>query len=130
MLTSHGHSSACFIAHSYGTVELSWPLRHRRDIVSKMIFIDPVCFLLSQPDVAFNVLYRQPHNWFMTVAANAVAWELYTANTLKRNFVWYDNVCWSDELPDNVVVALSSMDDICNPYTVRFYLEEHQQKAG
>eukprot|EP00930_Biecheleria_cincta_P096243 TRINITY_DN88114_c0_g1_i1.p1 TRINITY_DN88114_c0_g1~~TRINITY_DN88114_c0_g1_i1.p1 ORF type:complete len:526 (+),score=61.93 TRINITY_DN88114_c0_g1_i1:82-1659(+) len=129
MLASHGHKDACFIAHSYGTVELSWVLRHRPEIVRKAIFLDPVCFLLSQPDVAFNVLYRKPHNWFMTLVGNTVAWELYTANTLKRHFMWYNNVCWLDELPEQVVVALSSHDDICDSHMVRDYLKEHQRNG-
>lgn len=129
MLASHGHESACFIGHSYGTVELSWVLRHRPEIVQKAIFLDPVCFLLSQPDVAFNVLYRRPHNWFMTLVGNTVAWELYTANTLKRNFFWYNNVCWLDALPEQVVVALSSHDDICDSHMVRDYLKDHQRNC-
>lgn len=129
MLSAYGHESACFVSHSYGTVELAWVLRHRPDIVSKAVFLDPVCFLLSQPDVCFNVLYRQPGNWFTMLAANTVFWELYTANTLKRNFIWYDNVLWLDELPKEVVVSLSSLDDISNAAAVRCYLEEFQRSS-
>jgi len=128
MLRSHGHEQACFIAHSYGTVVLSWVVRAKKSIVAKAVFLDPVCFLLVQPDVAFNVLYRKPKNWFMTAAANIAFWELYTANTLMRNFYWYHNVLWPDELPEKTVVVLSSHDDICDAWAVKCYLEEHQRR--
>jgi pimeloyl-ACP methyl ester carboxylesterase len=130
MLQAKGCSQAIFIAHSFGTVVLAWISRWRREIVAKAMFLDPVCFLLSQPDVAFNVLYRQPRNWFTMLAANTVFWELYTANSLHRNFIWYNNVLWLDELPDQVFVALSSMDDIANANAVRCYLQDHQRKLN
>mmetsp|Transcript_614 Transcript_614/g.1255 ORF Transcript_614/g.1255 Transcript_614/m.1255 type:complete len:550 (+) Transcript_614:258-1907(+) len=128
MLQAHGHEQACFVAHSYGTVVLSWVIRARKSMVAKAVFLDPVCFLLVQPDVAFNVLYRKPKNWFMTCAANIAFWELYTANTLMRNFYWYHNVLWLDELPEKTVVVLASHDDICDAWAVKCYLEEHQKR--
>jgi pimeloyl-ACP methyl ester carboxylesterase len=130
MLQAHGHTQACFVGHSFGTFVLSWVSRWRPDIVAKAIFLDPVCFLLSQPDVAFNVLYRQPRNLFTTLAANTVFWELFTANSLHRNFIWYNNVLWLDELPRNAMIALSGMDDIANAAAVKCLIEEHQQSKG
>lgn len=129
MLEAHGHTKACFIGHSFGTFVMAWVSRWRPDIVEKALFLDPVCFLLSQPDVAFNVLYRQPRNWFTHLAANAVFWELYTANSLHRNFIWYNNVLWLDELPKKSMIALSGMDDIANAGVVRCFIEEHQRQA-
>ena len=102
-------------------------LRRQRSIVKKAILLDPVGFLLSHPDVAFNVLYRKPSNLFTTLAANTVFWELYTANALMRYFPWYHNVLWLDELPDQCVVMLSSDDDIADARTIRCYLEEYQK---
>merc|ERR1711862_277637 len=65
MLAAHGHSRACFIGHSYGTAVLSWIIRSRPDIVAQPIFLDPICFLLANPDVAYNFIYRRPNNVFM-----------------------------------------------------------------
>lgn len=128
ILESHGHSSACFVGHSYGTCITSWVARARPDLVSKLVLLDPVCFLLCQPDVAFNFLYRRPHNVMMRVTASFVRWELFAANVLMRHFYWYHNVLWREELPDDCVVALSSRDDIStNVPDVWRYLEEHQQ---
>jgi len=128
MLEVHGHSEACFIGHSFGTFVMSWVLRWRPEIVAKAIFLDPVCFLLSQPDVAYNVLYRKPGNWFTHLAANTVFWELYTANSLQRNFIWYNNVLWLDELPKKTMIALSGMDDVANAAVLKCYIEEYQQQ--
>ncbi|CAK0789307.1 unnamed protein product [Prorocentrum cordatum] len=130
MLRSRGHGRACFVAHSYGTCIASWVWRARPDLVSKLVLMDPVCFLLCQPDVAFNFLYRRPPNAMMLAAAHFVRWELFAANVLMRHFYWYHNVMWRDELPSDCVVALSSKDDITNPPAVRRYLEERQQQAG
>lgn len=130
MLRAHGHARACFVAHSYGTFVMSWILRARRSLVERVVLLDPVCFLLAQPDVAFNFLYRQPSNLFLLAVANFVRWELFSANVLMRHFYWYHNVLWLDELPPECVVALSSKDDIANACFVRRYLENYQQRGG
>merc|ERR1712217_664693 len=102
----------------------SWVVRSRPDIVSRLVLLDPVCFLLSQPDVAFNFLYRRPTNPFTVAVANFVRWELFSANVLMRHFYWYHNVLWKNELPEQCVVALSGKDDIINARAVRQYLGE------
>mmetsp|Transcript_23762 Transcript_23762/g.66744 ORF Transcript_23762/g.66744 Transcript_23762/m.66744 type:complete len:175 (+) Transcript_23762:1-525(+) len=130
MLSAHGHRSACFIAHSYGTVVLSWILRGQRDIVAKAVFLDPVCFLLCQPDVAYKVLYRRPPNLFMTAAANLCFWELFTANALMHHFYWQHNTLWKDEIPAGSVVAIAGRDDVSDPKAVRQYLEDHQRHGA
>jgi len=128
MLASKGHRSACFVAHSYGTFILSWVARERPSIVAKGVFLDPVCFLLSQPDVAFNFLYRKPDNPFLQFVTHFVRWELFSANVLMRNFYWYHNVLWDDEIPQKCVVALSSADDITHAALVKSYLEDYQRR--
>lgn len=130
MLRAFGHTSACFVAHSYGTFVLSWMLRAQPDLVAKAVLLDPVCFLLAQPDVAFNFLYRRPSNPFLLMVAHFVRWELFSANVLTRQFYWYHNVLWQDELPEQCVVVVSGGDDIINARAVRRYLEEHQKRQA
>lgn len=130
MLRAYGHCRACFVAHSYGTFVLSWVVRERRDLVARAVLLDPVCFLLSQPDVAFNFLYRVPDSLTMMVVAHLVRWELFSANVLMRHFYWYHNVLWREELPEECVVVLAAQDDITDPQAVRSYLEEHQRQQG
>mmetsp|Transcript_24328 Transcript_24328/g.72474 ORF Transcript_24328/g.72474 Transcript_24328/m.72474 type:complete len:508 (+) Transcript_24328:45-1568(+) len=128
MLRAHGHDRACFIGHSYGTFVLSWALRARPDIVQRVVLIDPVCLMLSLPDVAYNFLYRRPHKPFTLVVANFVRWELFSANVLMREFYWYHNVTWVDDLPAGSLVVLAGGDDIVNAQAVRRHLEEHQRR--
>jgi pimeloyl-ACP methyl ester carboxylesterase len=129
MLREHGHENACFMGHSYGTAVLSWVVRNRKDLVSKAVFLDPICFMLAQPDVAFNFLYRAPANLMMSFAANLVRRELFTGNVLMRHFYWQHNNLWPDELPRECVVMLSGMDDIIDPRLVREYLKVHQTRT-
>eukprot|EP00929_Paragymnodinium_shiwhaense_P069981 TRINITY_DN35379_c0_g1_i1.p1 TRINITY_DN35379_c0_g1~~TRINITY_DN35379_c0_g1_i1.p1 ORF type:complete len:596 (-),score=105.26 TRINITY_DN35379_c0_g1_i1:263-1951(-) len=128
MLKAHGHSSAVFMAHSFGTCVLSWLCRMRPSMVSQAVFIDPVCFGLCHPDVAYNFLYKEPDDAFLHVAAHFVRWELFTANVLYRNFYWYHNTLWTDEIPEGSVIALSGADAIINAPLVRHHLENHQRK--
>lgn len=130
MLRAHGHDKACFVAHSYGTFLLSWMLRARSGMVAKMVLLDPVCFLLAQPDVASNFLYREPSNLFSYVVANMVRWELFSANVLMRHFYWYHNVMWLEDLPEETIVALSGKDDITNARAVREYLSRCPRRKG
>eukprot|EP00928_Gymnodinium_smaydae_P040348 TRINITY_DN27372_c0_g1_i1.p1 TRINITY_DN27372_c0_g1~~TRINITY_DN27372_c0_g1_i1.p1 ORF type:complete len:600 (+),score=126.36 TRINITY_DN27372_c0_g1_i1:195-1802(+) len=127
MLLSHGHSRAVFMGHSYGTAVMSWVIRERKHLVEKAIFMDPICFLLAQPDVAYNFLYRKPSTAFAILAAHFVRWELYTANVLMRNFSWYHNTLWIDELPEDTTVLLSGMDDIIDPRIIRQYIKAYQE---
>lgn len=129
MLSVFGHEKACFVAHSYGTFVMSWIIRYRRDIVGKTILLDPVSFLLAQPDVAYNFLYRDPHNPVTVFIANFVRWELFSANVLMRHFYWHENVLWSEDLPENSVVVLASNDDIIDAKKIRYYLEERQREG-
>lgn len=64
MLDDYHHESACFVAHSLGTVLVPWMLhdsRGRRRVAST-ILMDPVCFLLCDPTVATKFVYKDPTN--------------------------------------------------------------------
>ena len=64
VLDDHHHESACFVAHSLGTVLVPWMLhdpRGRRR-VSSTVLMDPVCFLLCDPTVATKFVYKDPTN--------------------------------------------------------------------
>jgi len=130
MLHAHGHKEACFVGHSYGTFVLSWVLRERPAIVKQSVFIDPVCFMLSEATVAFNFVYRKPQDLFSTLVACFVRWELFAANVLMRNFYWYHNVMWKEDLSENTVVVMSGRDDITDPIAVRRYLEDDKEQSS
>lgn len=126
MLQAHGRTSACFVAHSWGSVALSHVLRSRPNLVAKAVLIDPICFLMTQPDLPYNFLYCQPKKLFTLVVKHFLRWELFTANVLMRQSYWYHNVMWKEDIPADCIVVLASGDDLINPHAVRRYLEEHQ----
>ena len=91
--------------------------------ISKMLLIDPVSFLLSSPDVAYNFTRRKPR------LANE--WQLYyfastdpgVAYTLGRRFFWAECVLWREDLLErDVSVVLSGKDLITDTKAVAEYL--------
>lgn len=64
MLDDYHHESACFVAHSLGTVLVPWMLHDSRGRrrVSSTVLMDPVCFLLCDPTVATKFVYKDPTN--------------------------------------------------------------------
>jgi pimeloyl-ACP methyl ester carboxylesterase len=121
--------SSVFIGHSYGTACLSWILQKRPQIVSKAIFIDPVCFELSKPDVIYNFVYRKPKNVGQLFMWYFVCKELGIAYLIGRHFWWFQNVLFAHQLPKSnhhTKVFLSGSDCIINAKFVRKYLDTHQ----
>ena len=91
--------------------------------ISKMLLIDPISFLLSSPDVAYNFTRRKPHS--------ANEWQLYyfastdpgVAYTLGRRFFWAECVLWREDLQGrDVTVLLSGKDLITDAKAVAEYL--------
>jgi len=64
LLDDHHHESACFVAHSLGTVLVPWMLHDSRGRrrVATTVLMDPVCFLLCDPTVATKFVYKDPTN--------------------------------------------------------------------
>jgi hypothetical protein len=91
-------------------------------MVGSTVLIDPVCFLLFLPDVAYNFVYRKPKTIITRLINLLASRELYTANALFRHFWWYCNVLWFDEINCPALVVLSGKDDIVNAEKVYDYL--------
>jgi len=120
------------VGHSFGSVPVAWLIQKIPHMVGSTVLIDPVCFLLFLPDVAYNFLYRRPQT-IVTQAINLLASrELYTANALFRHFWWYCNVLWYDEITCPALVVLSGKDDIVNAEKVYDYLmvESKRKKSS
>ena len=64
MLHADGHSSACLVAHSFGTIVPSWLLTASdpsiSSLVESVVLIDPISLLLYDPAVAYNFVHRTP----------------------------------------------------------------------
>ena len=130
MLLSWDHTSAHFVGHSFGSIVVAWMCRNAKDTVAVATFLDPVCFLLIKPDVCYNFMYRQPETATQLLMHYFVARELYIAHSLSRNFFWYQNLLWPEELQAPCMVMLSGEDSIVPAHSVRRYLTGWMQRQG
>jgi hypothetical protein len=98
-----------------------------------MVIIDPISILLHHPDVAYNMMIRQPKS--------AQEWQLWyfaskdagVAHTLARRFFWFENILWREDIKDRrATVFLSERDLLVNTPEVRNYLlmPEAKRKKG
>lgn len=130
MLLSWDHTFAHFVGHSFGSIAVAWMCRNAKETVSVATFLDPVCFLLIKPDVCYNFMYREPQTATQLLMHYFVARELYIAHSLSRNFFWYQNLLWPEELQVPCMVMLSGEDSIVPAHSVRRFLTGWIQQRG
>mmetsp|Transcript_41060 Transcript_41060/g.113097 ORF Transcript_41060/g.113097 Transcript_41060/m.113097 type:complete len:639 (-) Transcript_41060:65-1981(-) len=128
MLASWGHPKGHFVGHSFGTLPIAWMVRRAPDLVSMATFIDPVCFLIIKPDVCYNFLYKRPSTPAELVSNFFVARELFIANSLSRNFFWFNNLLWPEDVTMPSLVALSGEDNIVPAHSIRRYLTAYKAR--
>jgi pimeloyl-ACP methyl ester carboxylesterase len=132
MLQIDGHRSACFVAHSFGSICVSWLLNSRdaaiRSLVKSAVLIDPISLMLFDPAVAFNFVHRRPSNSVQIMMSYFVSQELYISHTLARMFSWSHAALFLDDVPEHVrvEVMLSGDDAIVPAKLVRAYVDRHQ----
>ena len=110
------------VGHSFGSIPVAWLVQKAPHLVGSACLMDPVCFLLFEPDVAYNFIYRKPQTIVARLINILASRELYTANALFTHFWWYSNVLWFDEISCPALVVLSGSDDIVNAAKVYDYL--------
>eukprot|EP00158_Paraphelidium_tribonemae_P003587 Partr_v1_DN26241_c0_g1_i1_m48694 putative NA len=126
IVNSLGHKKATFVGHSLGSTVLSWCIRMRPEMVSRAVFLDPVCFLLHHPDVAYNFIHRTPTDGPQLFLHFFAATELYIRWFLHRCFIWHENVLFLEDIPDDIKVdvILAEVDCIVPASRVAAYLRE------
>lgn len=130
MLSSWGYAKGHFIGHSFGSLPLAWMVRRAPNRVSMVSFIDPVCFLIIKPDVCYNFIYKRPTCASELLSSFFVARELFIAHSLSRNFFWFENLLWPEDISMPCLVALSGKDGIVPAHSVRRYLSVYKQRHG
>jgi len=130
MLSSWGYHSAHFVGHSFGTILISWILQRAPRMVRFATFIDPVCFLLDKPDVCYNFVYRPPSSPTQLLLSYFGARELFIAHSLSRNFFWFENIIWPQQLSKSTLVVLSGRDSIVPAHSLRRYLTAYKKRHG
>lgn len=127
-LEKHGYSKAIFCGHSYGTFMGTFAVRFYPDIVERLVLIDPVCFLLHQPQGVINFIKGQkPTSALQSMMKYLAKTELGILHTLQRHVWWYNNSLWANLIPPNSSVVLSAHDDITPSHLVRDYLEKENE---
>ncbi len=145
-LRAHGFSDRncqlVLCGHSFGSFITTWLLKAENlvPMIQKLILLDPVSILLSNPDVVLNVLYNGGEDCageenFQKIAKrhiiNLVASsELFIGNYLRRHFAWYNSELWIEDIPEHVDVHiyLAENDAIINANEVRQELDRHHHK--
>lgn len=127
VLDYHGFDKFVLMGHSFGTIVQAHILRcpELAQRVTSWLFIDPIPFLLHQPAVAYNFVYRPPKT--------ANEWQLWyfasrdpdIARALARYFFWADNILFKDDLDGRrVAVVISGCDQIVDAEELRRYLTD------
>mmetsp|Transcript_2165 Transcript_2165/g.3193 ORF Transcript_2165/g.3193 Transcript_2165/m.3193 type:complete len:483 (-) Transcript_2165:147-1595(-) len=127
IIAKHKIARACFVGHSFGTCCVSWMAKHHPEIVAQAVFLDPVCFLLFLPDVAFNTLYRVPRSFSEWLVAVGVAKEPTVAHFLRRHFWWYQNFIQLDDLQCPSIAVLAELDQLAPVDAVHHYISTSRQ---
>ena len=133
ILAAHNITQFVLVSHSYGAVVASQLMHHPTTsrLVNSSVFIDPVCFLLHHPHIAYNFLRRPPrkaNEWQLHYFAST---DPMVAHELSRNFFWAQNALWKDQLRGkNVTVVLGGKDLIVDTLAVGRYLAEDADEAG
>jgi hypothetical protein len=106
----------------------AWLLRAHPTLISHLTLLDPVSMLLGLPDVAFNFLHKAPTTLSAGIIRFMASRELTVSHMLHRNFWWYNNILWLEDLPPqlNLVIGLSGEDEITNPDLIMEYIKIFQ----
>lgn len=126
ILDRHRISTTHVVGHSFGSITAAWLLRHQAHRISQLTLIDPVSILLTLPDVAYNFLYKPPRTITEHIFHYIGSKEFTISHMLYRNFWWYNNALFLDDVPSHVrvVIGLSGSDQITNPTAQFEYISQ------
>jgi hypothetical protein len=93
---------------------MSWLLKDSEGckLVASSVIMDPVSFLLCDPTVATNFVYREPRTPIQFMMHFSVSRELFIANTLSRHFAWSHNIMFVEDLLNSKSCCGNSIHDV------------------
>lgn len=128
ILLKHSWEQVVLVSHSYGTVISTHLLQSAMttNLAGPVLLIDPVCFMLHLPDVAYNFTCRKPARANEHQLHYFASKDLGVAHTLSRHFFWSENILWRRDIDDRrTTVVLSAKDLIVDTEAVGQYLAQH-----
>ena len=115
------------IGHSFGTFVCSWLIEHRAARLAHVCLVDPVSVMLHHADVCDKFLYGKTSRLKEGTSTSKQVDELLRyfvrqepgiVMTLMRNFWWYKNTTWLEDLvrlgPGRACVLLALNDEYCS----------------
>jgi pimeloyl-ACP methyl ester carboxylesterase len=132
ILSKHAIEKITLVGHSFGSFTCSWFLKELKThsnpslCVEHLILVDPVSILLSLSDVAVNFLYRSPKTFMERLIYIFASRDVQVAKCLWRNFSWYDNVLFLEDLPAHCscTIIVAGKDDILHASAVKAYSDD------
>lgn len=121
----HNLSQALWVAHSLGTFVFAVVNRLQPELVAGVILVDPVCFLLWEPDLTRNFCYRIPVTPMQIIQSYHICRELSISYYFHRHFWWHECVQFAKQMPKKSLVYISEFDDIYNTKSVLSYLKRN-----
>lgn len=130
ILERHQCKKVNLVGHSFGTITAGWFVNSFPQMVSHITLIDPVSLLLFNPEVAYNFLYRKPKSFMEWAIYLFASSEISIAYALRRNFWWYENVLFLEDIPSHigVHVSLAGNDEVGNSLAMQEYAEVADRK--
>jgi len=124
-LHGHGIRAATFVGHSLGSVYVAWVARLRPQLLASAVFIDPIVFMLHHHKVAKQFLYEggARTSALSTVERYFVKSEQRIVSYFQKNFFWYANNLWANNLAFPTAVILSDKDSIVPVRAVQRYFK-------
>lgn len=92
MLIRHQYSKATFIGHSLGSIYVTWMLNRCPERVASVALLDPVCFRVYYPTLAYNFIHAPATKASELLIRHIIAKDLFISNFISRNFHWYRNI--------------------------------------
>lgn len=119
MLATHGHLSATWTGHSYGTSWLSYILKYAPETAASVLFLDPICFRLHFPRLTKQFVYTRPDPGTISYIVRT---DLIVNRTIQRSFPWSRIVLFVEQINVPCCVYLSEKDALVPSEKVESYL--------
>jgi pimeloyl-ACP methyl ester carboxylesterase len=121
ILDRHALSCVDVVGHSYGSIIAAWLIKACPVRIRRTTLIDPVCLLLSRATVCYNFLYAKRTGLINILTGFFVCQEAGLVSTLMRNFTWFENTLFFQELAATghpASVFLADADAYVDSYSV------------
>lgn len=124
ILEKHEISCCSWLAHSFGSVIVSWVAKSRPHYVDKLSLADPVCFQLWDSSLASALLYTKPRSFIHHVCQFFVVQDPIVVHAVARSFWWYQNILFPEDMDYPTWIYYSRYDYIIDAPSVYSYLED------